>query len=360
MKILFLNMHISYGGAEKMMVTVANKLAEKHDVTFLTFRKDEVLQPLSDVVHYIYNPLYKNRFKIFENLGQIIALHKYIKKEKFDLAIAFLHPAHYMLTVAAKGTKTKVLLSERADPTQRNNRNIFFRLLYWVLNKADAYVFQTEQAKAFYAKRAQECSAVIPNPIPDKKIPKAYSGERKKTIVNVARHEIVQKRQDVLIEAFERVSKKLPEYELHLYGDGPDEDLIRNLAEKSGAGNKIKLMGVSHSVLEDIKDGSLFVLSSDYEGIPNALLEAMAIGLPCVSTDCSPGGARVMINSGENGIIVPCANAEVLSEAMISLLENSELSEKFSKKATEVIEKFDKEKILNKWAEFIELIMEHK
>lgn len=354
MKILFVNTNIGYGGASKMMVAVANKLVEKNDVTFLTFRDAKVLQPLNDSVKHIHSSFTKINVKGISNIIQIIKLHKFIKDEKYDLAVAFLHPAHYMLTIAAKGTKTKVLLSERADPTQRKNHNILFKLLYWILNQADAYVFQTEQAKLFYSENAQKKSVVIPNPIPDKKIPNVYVGERKKKIVNVARLEMIQKRQDVLIEAFARISNKIPEYELLFYGDGPDEDKIKTLAENSGVGDKIKFMGVSRTVLEDIRDSALFVLSSDYEGIPNALLEAMAIGLPCISTDCSPGGARVLINSGENGVIIPCGNAKALADGMLTVISDEEFSEKISKNAINVINIFDKKKILDRWIDFIE------
>lgn len=364
MKILFVATNIGYGGASKMMVAVANHLAKKHDVTFLTFRNSDVYQEVDERVKITHNELYKNKIKPLENIGQILALRKYIKKEKFDLAIAFLHPANYMVSIATKGLKTRSLLSERADPSLKTKgwykslSSILINILESTKKTADFYVFQTKEAKSYYPKKAQKNSVVIPNPLPDKAIPEPYSDEREKIIVNVARLENIQKRQDVLIKAFAEVNKALPEYELHLYGDGPDEEIIKKWASESSAKDKIKFMGVSRDVLNDIRDASLFVLSSDYEGIPNALLEALAVGLPCISTDCSPGGARVLIDSYENGIIVPCGDIEKLKDAMIEVLANKELQKKISKNAVNVIEKFNKEKILNMWSAFIEKTME--
>jgi len=352
MKLLFLNTNIGYGGASKMMVSVANYLAEKNDVTFLTFRSDAVLQPLSDNVKHVHNPLYQNKNKVLELAGQILALRKYINQEQFDLAIAFLHPSHYMLTLAAKGTDTKVLLSERGDPS-RSYKNPFLKIIFLMLQSADGYVFQTKQASEYYSDKARKKSCVIPNPISNKKIPNPYIGERKKNIVNVARLDLKQKRQDVLIDAFAKMDDRFNEYFLCFYGDGPDEKKIKQYAEDSGVGHRIKFMGVSENVLEDILDYSLFAFSSDFEGIPNALLEAMAIGLPCVSTDCSPGGARLLIQDNENGFIVPCNDPQALSKAMERILGNRELAEKLGKNAVLVKETFAKERIFSMWEDFI-------
>ncbi len=360
MKLLFFNTNIGYGGASKMMVAVANHLAEKNDVTFLTFRNADVLQPLSDKAKHVHNPLYQNKNKILELAGQILALRKYIKQEKFDLAFAFLHPAHYMLTLAAKGTDTKVLLSERGDPSRSAAKGMIkysLNMMFRILQTADAYVFQTKQASEYYSDKARRKSCVIPNPISDTKIPDPYIGQRKKIIVNVARLDIPQKRQDVLIDAFAKMDDQFNEYFLYFYGDGPDEKKIKQYAEDSGVGHRIKFMGVSENVLEDISDYSLFAFSSDFEGIPNALLEAMAVGLPCVSTDCSPGGARLLIQDNENGFLVPRNDSQALSKAMERILGNRELAEKLGKNAVSVKETFARDRIFGMWEDFVTKIV---
>ena len=119
MKIVFFNTNIGYGGASKMLISVANSLSEEHDVTILTYRSAEIRQSLAKKVKVVFDPLYKNRCKPLENIGQIIALRNYLRKNRVDLIVAFLHPSNYMAVLAATGLKTKVLLSERGDPYSR-------------------------------------------------------------------------------------------------------------------------------------------------------------------------------------------------------------------------------------------------
>lgn len=357
MKILFFNTNIGYGGASKMMVDIANFLSHKNDVTFLTFRNADVLQPLGDKVSHVHMPLCKCNIKALETIRQIAALRKYIKKEGFDLAIAFLHPANYMLTIASKFTKTKVLLSERADPHSRlKNGGVFVHFIEHILHMADAYVFQSDGAKNLYPEKCQKKGTVIVNSVPDAKKEFCYSGVREKRIVHVARMELIQKRQDVMLKAFKSFSNKYPEYVLEFYGDGPDEDAMKNLASQLGVGDKVKFMGAQSRILEKIKTAEMFVLTSDYEGIPNALLEAMAIGIPCISTDCSPGGARMIIKDNINGFIVPCGDAEALFEKMDELARDEKRRNDFSGKAKTGLNDFKPENVYKKWTEFVNTI----
>lgn len=355
MKILFLNTNIGYGGASKMMATVANALSRKHDVSFLTFRSDEVKQELSQDVRHIHNPLYTHKNKIIEVFGQIKTLRRIIKKEKYDVAIAFLHPSHYMLVLSAIGTKTKILLSERADPISRiKNAGLFVKLVERIIQRADAYVFQSKGAMKAYPKRCQKCARVIVNAIPDKALPTHDPYSEQKRIVHVARMELIQKRQDVMLSAFAEFHKKHPEYVLQFIGDGPQEDEMKKLAKELGIADYVQFMGERSDVTQFICDASMFVLTSDYEGLPNALLEAMAIGLPCISTDCSPGGARMIIKNGYNGFIVPCQDSKALAEKMAVLAEDGELRRTFSQRAAEVKAKFDGKCIDAQWLKFVE------
>lgn len=355
MKILFINTNIGYGGACKIMAYVANHMSLSHQVDFLTYRESEVLQPLSENVNHIHDPLYSHSNKFIQIVGQLRALRSFIKRGKYDLCVSFLNPASYMLILATRGLNTKVLLSERGDPYELiNSKSIFIKTIFKIVQNADGYVFQTGGAAKCYSKKAQERSVVIPNPMPDKVIPEPCLGEREKVIVTASRMDFHQKRQDVLINAFAKIAPKYHDYVLRLYGDGPDMEKIQQIAKDTGYGDRIEFMGVSKNVLENIRDASIFVLSSDFEGIPNALLEAMACGLPCISTDCSPGGARVIIEDGENGIITPCGDADALSEAMEKLIEDKELSQKFSSNAVKVTEIFSKDIVFSKWKSFME------
>ena len=358
MKILFFNTNIGYGGASKMMADIANALSKNHEVDFLTFRNAEVLQKLDKNVHHVHNELYKNKIKPLENAGQIFALRKYLKNNSYDIAIAFLHPSHYMLTLASVGIKTKVLLSERADPySRKKNGGAFVHFIERILHHADAFVFQSDGAKALYPPKCKKNSAVIVNSIPDDLECVRFDGERKKTVVHVARMELIQKRQDIMLKAFKIFSQAHPEYILEFYGDGPDEDKMKIMAKELGVADRIEFKGAQKNILKSICDAGMFVLTSDYEGLPNALLEAAAIGLPCISTDCSPGGARMIIEDDYNGFIVPCGDYELLAQRMKEIAEDKEKSEKFSENAIKVKEKFNPQSIYLQWERFIEKIV---
>ncbi len=354
MRILFLNVDLGYGGAEKMMAWTANQLcAYGFDVTFLTYRNPNVnYQNLDEKVKRQHIQLESKGGGVVDFIRTSRRLHKYIKQEQFDVAIAFLSPSQIRLVQACKGTKTKVLLSHRGDPFVEGQLTGIKRLTSGLMNRlflqADAYVFQTYKAQAFFPKHIQNRSVIIPNPIHPLKRTKERNPDKR--IVNVSRLELAQKRQDLIIEAFNKICDKYPGYTLEFYGDGPDEEYLK----KKAIGNKrIFFKGVTINVVESIQNAAFFVLASDYEGIPNALLEAMSIGVPCVSTDCSPGGASLLIDNKEKGIIVKCGDSNELAEAMEFMINHPDFAEESAIKALDVNERFSEKKISKKWFEFV-------
>ena len=178
-----------------------------------------------------------------------------------------------------------------------------------------------------------------------------FTVERKE-IVTVGRLE-PQKNQKLLINAFSELAKKFPDYTLVIYGEGSLRKKLEKYIESKGLKDRVFLPGAKNNIQEYIKDASLFVLSSDYEGIPNALIEAMAIGLPCVSTDCSPGGARELITNGENGVIVECRNSNELATAMARLLTDRESAKRMGTNAKKIYTRVDKNLVCNRWLDLI-------
>ena len=148
-------------------------------------------------------------------------------------------------------------------------------------------------------------------------------------------------------------SEKHPDYNLKLYGTGPDMEKIKLWAEECGISDKILFMGLTKQPMKDVLKDGIFIITSDYEGIPNALLEAMASGLPCVSTDCTPGGARLLITDHENGLLAPIGDVEKLAHALCEFAENEELAIKCGNNAKFVIERFAPEKIIGQWEKYI-------
>lgn len=354
MKIMFCASCLSYGGAEKNLCIVANHIASKgNDVVICNFNTAPTVQKLNEHIRVIDMPRYTK--KGIKRLQQLNFVRKVMKKEKPDVAISFLAYPNFFSAIAGKLTGTSVIVSERGDPYRITNK-----IEKWMYSKyplAAGAVFQTEMARDYFPESLRKKSVVIANPVvlKDDTIFADYDNAEK-TIAYSARFEVVQKRQDLMLDAFRLVLEKHPEYVLKFLGDGPDEPRMKEYAKALGIEESVRFCGMSKQVLKDISSSELFVLSSDYEGIPNALLEAMSIGLPCVSTDCSPGGARMLIQDGENGLLVPRGDAEALAAAICRMIEDRNFAIRCGKEATKVRERFSMDSILSAWETYIEKI----
>ena len=172
-------------------------------------------------------------------------------------------------------------------------------------------------------------------------------------MVSVARLDNFQKRYDVMLDAFKLFSDKHPDYVLKLYGKGSDEELIRSWVHERNLDDKVLFPGLTKQPMQDTCRDGMFLITSDFEGISNALLEAMAVGLPCVSTDHTPGGARLLITDHENGLLAPIQDPEALAKAMCKFAENPALAEKCGNNAKDVVNRFAPEKIIDMWENYI-------
>mgnify|MGYP002518815944 CR=1 FL=1 len=358
MKILFLNTNIGYGGASKMMVWVANQCAEQgHDVFFLTYRNKDVLQKLNVRIKLVQETLEEEKGKV-KFIATVMWLHKFIKANYFDLGVAFLSPSILRMAIAAKGTKMKVVFSQRGDPYHRRiSHNLKMKVVgllnRWAFNQADGYVFQTQMAQAYYSKVIQRRSEVIPNPIWATARTRRSKGDVRKSFVAIGRLDLKQKRQDLMIEAFNLISYKYPDFKLEIYGDGEDEVKVKELVASNP---NIQLMGKTNNTAAAIRNAWAAVLASDFEGIPNALLEAMSLGVPSISTDCSPGGAAMLIRNKENGLLVPRGDSIALAGAMEYTILHHEETEMIGARGMEVNELYSENTIRKEWMDFLAMV----
>ena len=193
---------------------------------------------------------------------------------------------------------------------------------------------------------------MIPNPVFVKAEDYPKVKERRKAIVTVGRLH-PQKNHKLLIDAFALVADQISDYTLEIYGDGELKDELQRHIDDLGLNNRVFLKGTSKEIHKLIYDAALFVLSSDYEGLPNTLLEAIALGIPSISTDCRPGGAREIIEDGINGRIVPIGSEKILATEILTVLSDTELTEKYSKNALISSRRFNTENIYNLWTDYI-------
>jgi glycosyltransferase involved in cell wall biosynthesis len=226
------------------------------------------------------------------------------------------------------------------------------------LRCARRIVFQTPGAMNCYGQNIQKKSTIILNPLDCEKLPERKAECIDNRIVTVGRL-YPQKNHKMLINAFS-MSKAKETHSLHIYGEGSLRNELEKKIIEMNLTDKVFLEGTSKSVYEDIQNAKLFAFTSDYEGLPNALIEAMAIGIPCVSTDCSPGGAKMIINDGENGRLIECGNAEAFARALDDTLFNQEKQEKFSANGINIRHRVATGKITDEWLNFINTVVKNR
>ena len=252
-----------------------------------------------------------------------------------------------------------MILSDRNDPKQEYSNfgyNFLMRKLY---PRANGFVFQTKDAKEYFNEiidfNKKEWNIIF-NPVnPDFKNCKEID-VRKKKIVSVGRL-TEQKNMELLINAFSKIYKEFPEYSLTIYGEGNKRTALEERIKELQLTEKVFLPGITNDIKEEIYDASLFVMSSNYEGMPNALIEAMVLGLPVISTDCPCGGPRMLIENAKNGYLVNVGNEHELSKIMKLILSDDELRENIGKEAKKIIDLVDIDIINKKWENFIGLII---
>ena len=157
----------------------------------------------------------------------------------------------------------------------------------------------------------------------------------------------------MLIDAFSIISKKYPDYELHIYGEGAEHQILQDQIKALQLERKVVLHGFVENVYEKIKNAAMYVSTSNYEGMSNSMLEALAMGIPRICTDCPSGGARMVIRDSKNGLLIPVGNKGKLVEAIQMYIENPQLAEKYGKNGKRIIDSMSEEKIADKWERYI-------
>lgn len=353
-KCLLLIPRMGNGGAERVMATIANNLCKENDVQIVTMTDAESFYTLDERVKITglgQKMSRKNKIsKIFTaaigGLKAFFSLKKIVKKEKIDVLVAFLGPASFLaIMLKVFGAKCRVIVSERCDPNERGKIYRFFQRKFFP--KADVIVCQSKKVTEFFKEKHRKKTAVIPNPIAASAIPSRFEGERRHTVVGVGRLD-PQKNFEMLIRAFSRLPEKFSDYTLEIYGGGSSEEKLNALIEEKGLSERAKLMGVKKNVMHYVSDAALYVMSSNYEGFPNALAEAMATGLPVISTDFSTGVAGDIVKE-ENGIVVPVGDEEALLAAMEKMLSQRDKWEEISIENRKLLTTLSEERVIKMW-----------
>lgn len=351
-KVIFVTNFLGNGGAARVMSILADSLLEKNmEVEILSFLDRNDMYKINDKIKITVIKC-KSKNKILQKIERISNLRKEIKKNKRESTIiSFEYFVNMQTIVANMFLKNKLIVSERNDPARTGNGKIMRKLRNILYSFSDCLVCQTEDAKSYFPKSIQNKTVVIPNPIMPN-LPNRFEENRKKEIVTFCRVE-KQKNLTMLIDAFKILNEEYPDYKLTIYGDGSEKENLEKYIDNRGLKKQVQLNGFVQNIHNKIIDSTMFVSSSDYEGISNSMLEAMAIGLPTICTDCPCGGARMMIKNEENGILVPVGDTKSLYKAMKKVVENPSLAEEMSKNAIKINEKLEQSKISEMWLNLI-------
>jgi glycosyltransferase involved in cell wall biosynthesis len=359
MKIVTVGYLHGAGGAERQIILLSNQLALRgHEVVICVLAENKSPYPIDKKVRIVDISVVEHDVK--SSIGKIykrlVAFRKVIKQERPDIIIHYnLQSAYFCLTLSSK-KRGKVIYSERGDPYDAEYSGLLGKIRDFTVKRMDGLVFQSEGARDFFPEEVKQKSIVIHNSVnvPQDKYP--IPDVREKRIINVGRFH-PQKNQKLLINAFAKISKSFPDYVLEMYGDGDLYDELKKQVGNLGLDEKVIFHPSRKDLWDCICKASLFVLSSDFEGMPNALMEAMALGLPCVSTDCRPGGARSLIQNGVNGFIVPVGRVDELASAMSQCLSQPEVSEGIALNARKIMVTHNDKSVFDRWAVFLNQVV---
>ena len=343
------------GGAERQITLLANVMVKRgHEVHFLVLSEFSKRYPIHENV-IIHDLTEAEHDKLHQIFGRYKALKKAYKEIVPDITIHYNLQSAYLTLAMPKKVYHKAIYSERGDPYDKEYSGLSGKIRDWTVKGMDGLVFQSEGARDFFNKTIITKSIVIHNsvevPIDKYPIPKI----RCKHIVSAGRlHE--QKNFALLIDAFAKIADEFPYYDLYIYGDGGLRDQLQEQVHNCKLNERVSLLSACNDLWNRINVASLFVLSSDYEGMPNALMEAMSLGIPSISTDCRPGGARTLIQDGVNGFVVPRRDVDALADKMRYVLSHPDVAEIISKGGRKVAFTHNEKSTFDKWEKYLEQI----
>ncbi len=346
MKIALVCSSLYGGGAERFTVTMANRFSQEQGFQIYVVTEEKKAKEYSLSTRVKRVCLIKDR-RLFMDAKKV---HFFLKKECIDISIGVGIYANLVLSLANIHLNTKVIISERNDPRHDLlswKSKLLRKLLY---HRSDFYVFQTEGAKSFYSRKIQDRSIVIHNPVRSDLPLKSNICNRE--IVAIGRL-LPQKNYFMLLKAFQLVHDKHEQYILRIFGEGNGRMDLEKLSMELNIHDFVKFEGFCLDVHQRIRDADIYVLSSDFEGMPNALMEAMAMGFPVVSTDCPAGGPAELIVDGENGLLVEVGDAVEMAQQIIFLIEHNEVKTKLAKQGAMIRHSHSEEEIVKRWKEII-------
>ena len=353
MKIAFFIEHIAGGGAERVLTNLANLFAEHgHDcVMITTLKRDDEYHLNAQVRRYVTEPHGYHGNRYLGTIRRLCALRSVLKNEKPEYLISFLNSALYHGVLTTRGLRTKSVISVRNDPNFDYPNLVSRTLAKFILPLSEGAVFQTTDAQVWFPDRLRRKSTIIYNPIGREFYDTKYSPQDK-SIVAVGRLD-PQKNYSFLIRAFAKFYEKHKDWILRIYGEGDQRELLQGLIGEYNLSGVISLCGRTNNVPSSIAKSAIYVMTSDFEGAPNALMEAMAVGMPCISSDCPCGGPRMLIDDGKNGFLYRIGDELTFIRKLANLADDEHTRLRMGMEAKVKAEGFTAERVYKAWYEYL-------
>ena len=333
--IIFVTISMTAGGTERVISVLANEASRlNRRVIIMLIGDDRVEYSLDDNIDVICVSKATGG-NLIGRMKRIFAMRKEIKSSDGADVISMGSSASIFTLISTIGLKNKVVVSERNDPGRLNHKpisktmSLVRNILY---GHAHRVVLQTEDSKEYFSNKVIKKSLVIMNPLPDRIFELEISGEREKTVISSGRL-TVYKGFDNLIDAFAIFNKVHPDYSLKIFGKGELQEKLQKQIDYLGLSDKAILCGFSDDIYEELTKGGMYVSSSISEGVSNALMEALTLGIPVIATDCPVGGSRMCIKDGDNGILVKVGDVEAMADSMCRIAEDREFSNRIAEQA---------------------------
>lgn len=344
---------LSRGGAERVMVNLARFfVAQNYAVYLVTKEKEEPEYEVPSGVTRLLADITKSEessSRCINLFKRVSKLRKIWKEIEPDIIVSFIRKNNLMAISSSRGLKIPVLVGIRSNPARELQGKIFKPLSLFMFRFADGIIVQTTQGKEFMPGYLRKKTTIMPNSLSSQFVDRKIPENRRKEIAVVGRIDD-NKNQRMVVEVFAGIREQYPDWSLHLYGDG---GLYRKLCEEY-SNEQIVFHGHTTAVEKYVEESAIFVLPSKQEGMPNALIEAMALGVACISTDCPCGGPADLIEDGVNGILIPVDDAVQLKSKLIELMEDDKLRETLGKNAKKIVVELNPTVVNEKWKNYIE------
>lgn len=352
MKIIIAIDNFRIGGAERVASLIANELSKQHEVHAIIFEK-EIRYPIESkvTIHYV---LPENSGRISKIIKRLNEYRKLINQIQPDVIYSFAYVGIYAAfgKLLSKNKTAKLICSERTDPTKEPSSNITRLLRDWAYSKSDTLVCQTKIVVNYFKSKGMNVNyKVIPNPVKED-LPH-WENNNSKTFVTACRL-AKQKNIPLMLNAFKEFSYKYSGYKLDIYGEGEEKENLTHLISDLGLGQNVSIKPFSTDIHNIMAKSLAYVSSSDYEGISNSMLEALAIGLPTICTDCPIGGAGMFIENLKNGILVPVNDKDSLSQGFEKIVSGELNLTEMSQNAKRIRIDINPQKIVNEWLTLID------